>query len=94
MDCAAGPFLRSLRYPSGINPLATGARHKPSALLYRRKKTRRSGFFPRPLSTPCRQRSLLWSIIRDPETLPVSQLMGVDYAVDPIGNSRKSYHRV
>jgi len=23
------------------------------------KKTRRSGFFPRPLSTPCRQRSLL-----------------------------------
>ncbi|CAI8956572.1 hypothetical protein EMIT0215P_60317 [Pseudomonas serboccidentalis] len=24
----------------------------------------------------------------------MSQLMGVDYAVDPIGNSRKSYHRV
>ncbi|CAI8904420.1 hypothetical protein EMIT0P260_50008 [Pseudomonas sp. IT-P260] len=24
----------------------------------------------------------------------MSQLMDVDYAVDPIGNSRKSYHRV
>jgi hypothetical protein len=40
-------------------------------------------------SDPCK-----WSIILDPETLPVSQLMCVDYAVDPIGNSRKSYQRV
>jgi hypothetical protein len=40
-------------------------------------------------SDPCK-----WSIIHDPETLPVSQLMGVDYPVDPISNSRKSYQRV
>jgi hypothetical protein len=40
-------------------------------------------------SDPCK-----WSIIRDPETLPVSQLMYVDYAVDPISNSRKSYQCV
>jgi hypothetical protein len=40
-------------------------------------------------SDPCK-----WSIIHDPETLPVSQLMCVDYPVDPISNSRKSYQRV
>jgi hypothetical protein len=40
-------------------------------------------------SDPCK-----WSIIRDPETLPVSQLMYVDYPLDPIGNSRKSYQCV
>jgi hypothetical protein len=40
-------------------------------------------------SDPCK-----WSIIHDPETLPASQLMCVDYRVDPISNSRKSYQRV
>ncbi|WP_238552731.1 hypothetical protein, partial [Pseudomonas sp. GM80] len=58
------------------------------------KKPAEAGFSQDHYRLPVGSDPCIWSIIRDPETLPVSQLMGVDYVSDPISNSRHSYHRV
>jgi len=58
------------------------------------KKPAEAGFSQDHYRLPVGSDPCIWSIIHDPETLPVLQLMRLDYAVDPIGNSRKSYQRV
>lgn len=58
------------------------------------KKNPPKRVFPKTIIDSLSAAILAWSIILDPEVLPVLQLMGVDYVVDPIDNSRNSYHRV
>ncbi|CAI8815144.1 hypothetical protein EMIT0P265_20009 [Pseudomonas zeae] len=70
-------------------------RSQPAEFLHTgEKKPAEAGFSQDHYRLPVGSDPCKWSIILDPETLPVSQLMCVDYAVDPIANSRKSYQRV